>query len=610
MFKITNASDPTNVTLSSACPSDSTFNSTKSYIEVGDIYAPNAYPTIEDDHSKAGAGIHIGGISTDDIPFTGFTIPSDCYIEEITIDIYTDATATDIDIRIYNSTWNSGQERNEPVTPTGGYVTVVSGASITSYNDWYTFSITKTLLKSSYTDNNTFFIYVRDNEFSDTQWFYAKDDSNGDNDDEEDVYHYNAGYINYTITSSAIDMSLKLKLSPLNNTANPEDIGMQINNTIINGYQNINGSGYWNYERELSALPSQLSYDVSANWYNVSCNITKIQVNYTRTDLIAGVHFNIPSSGVSIEWNVTRTGGFYGFQSGFSHYYINYTISSFWYNVEVWNGGTQKTDIFTRNLGNGYNETRVLGGENGTYWYLKANSDNMLQSIDLYDINANSINAANFSDTVYINATFDTILNSAVGNDQGVNLSIYNPEALNNLLNYTNINSTFDKDEIDLGDWDIGTNITQYGDFRIQVFWSNDTAAGFREEILTVFGETELQPTLPNDVFDASDTFDITVYFNDTKQNLPIIGADINYSINGNTKRYDNVVDENNGNYTITIVCNDSEFEDSGVNSVMVNASKQYYNNDTKIVEFTILGETKLTTVKPPRRLWSGRNRC
>ncbi|MFW9876723.1 MAG: hypothetical protein ACFFG0_26815 [Candidatus Thorarchaeota archaeon] len=106
-------------------------------------------------------------------------------------------------------------------------------------------------------------------------------------------------------------------------------------------------------------------------------------------------------------------------------------------------------------------------------------------------------------------------------------------------------------------------------------------------------------PTLPSDTFDASDTFDIEVYFNDTGLIQGIEGATIEYKIENGSVRTDKISIIGNGYYNITIDCNDTDFSGYGLKSIEINASKDFYNNQSKQVDITILGETALVPSIP-----------
>ena len=152
--------------------------------------------------------------------------------------------------------------------------------------------------------------------------------------------------------------------------------------------------------------------------------------------------------------------------------------------------------------------------------------------------------------------------------------------------------------EISISDWDISNNVTQYGSFRTHIYWSNSTAAGFLEKEVTILGETGLISSLPATIFDASETFIIDLFFNDTGLDAGIPGATITYSLDGGAPK-STVTDLGNGNYQITVDCDDPDFSDYGPNSIEINVNKAFYNNQSETEQITIRGETTLDSSIP-----------
>ena len=99
-------------------------------------------------------------------------------------------------------------------------------------------------------------------------------------------------------------------------------------------------------------------------------------------------------------------------------------------------------EISIRSLNNGYSEICVLNAGSG-YWFLTASSANLLDSIDSYsDSRAESI--FNYSNIVLFNTSFkETIFQ----NDGLLNLSIYSPALINDVLNFTMVKTVFGTDQ-------------------------------------------------------------------------------------------------------------------------------------------------------------------
>ncbi|KKL75813.1 hypothetical protein LCGC14_2051140, partial [marine sediment metagenome] len=500
-------------------PTDVFFNSTFTNITVKDIIASNKTIIYEDD------GIQAEQVFSFQYAVS-FRIPGTGYIENVSLNLFNDAdvTSSNLRLRVYKSQWNVGGY-SEPDTL---YGTLMTGVAIENYDGWYKFSSLGKLLNVSETSNNTFFIGLKDFD-DDTYWYFDYDGTGSvDSIDDLDSFYESTpdNWILYNPLSRGSDFQLKCDFIPLNNTPNPEDIGLKINGKKVNGYANINGSGYWESFDVNSSGSGILKYNVSADWWDVECNITQVQINYTRTDLRAISSFQIPGSGLDVAWNVTRNGGFNNFGTDFNNYRINFSIPATWHSssIKVFNG-TDQFSIKKRLLGNGYREVEVLNAINGSYWFLNATSDNEIASIE-----TNPTSIFNYSDIVYFNATFLNFTNDGI-----INLSVYSPAAINNKLNYSFINSSFGAGlEVYFGNWNISESATKYGIFRIQVKWNNNDSAGFRESTIIINAETSLEILYPmqNVNYDASRIFNMTIRYNDTGQNLNISDADIQYKIN------------------------------------------------------------------------------
>jgi len=567
------------------------YNTSFINMTIDGIFAPNQTLIVEDDYTPFGT-YRID--NTVPLPYVSFTVPSSSYIDNFSVRIFNDndANSGDFQVRIYNSTWNSGLSRNEPDS---GYDEVVSYGTyvIDNFTGWYNFTDLNYFLDTSTTANNTFYLRLRDGN-DDTDWYLASDETDPDNDDESDVYKYDPALQLIQVLGNYIDLTLILDLNPINSTPNPQDIGLQINDLIVSGYLNINGSGYWSPSQSFSSTTDELNFTISADWWDVSCNISSVQINYTKTDLRADSSFEVLGSGQDVLWNVTKPGGLNYFDSRFNNYTINFTISSRWTDIEVWNGSTNKTgDIKTNDLNN-YKDIQVFNAGNGTYWFLNATSSNLLENIKKYVGTTSTADTFNYTDLVHFNGTFSSSIS-----DGSINLSVYNPLALNDQLNYTFINSSFvSGTDIYFGDWNISDTITKYGKFRILTQWNNGTDAGFFRDNITILAETNLLIDQPsqNTTFNSSTIFNVTITYRDREQDLDISDGDIYYKINAGT--YSSVNESvkyiGSGKYNITFDCNNTEFN-YGSNTITIRANNTYHNNQTETLNIIILGETNLT---------------
>jgi hypothetical protein len=497
-------------------------------------------------------------------------------------------------VHLYNSTWNG--TASLPGIELNNGILLGNFEAIEDSLEWEGISGLNFILNNSYTENNTWFIGLKKLGSGTPQWRYQQDDSvaPGANGDNSYVYYYDAFALPSTkwkvrdpIFETTRDYFLKVGLSPLENIPKPTDIGLKINNTAVIGDNYIPGFGYWNSTQNYSSSSGQLEFVISADWWDVSCKISRVQINYTKTDLIASSMFRILGTGQDVQWNVSRTDGLNIFDPRLSNYGINFTITSTWNNINVFNGPIDKTgNVLISPKINGHKTIQVTNAGNGTYWHLTATSENLFAFIDTY-VDLIATDTVKYSDIVDFNATFKDII---AQNDGIINLSVYNPSTVDNKLIFTCFNSTFDSGiEYYLGSWDVSDTITGYGNFRIQVIWSNSTAAGFSEKILTIIGETDLSLITPGQYapFYTNQSFDIIVYYEDSDLLTPIDGATIEYNIDGQGLQSTTVNNGTIGYYVISVDC--STFTTEGTKAVDINANKQYHNSQPLTYYFNII---------------------
>jgi hypothetical protein len=582
LFEIVNASDSTNNTFSTSTPSvtDNKFNSTTSQIFVENITAPDKTLELENDTDNH------NDLST--ARYFSFNIPINCTLDSIKLYLNNTSSLTSSAVAIYLYGSTSGLPDNF-IKQLGTSKTISASAE-----GYFTFNNLNTKLNDNDTENNKFYIKVDDVDKDSTRIF-GKDDGNGEPDD-SDVYYWLTDHYQKISIDYFANISLKITSDPIK----PSDVGLKVNNTLFDDVDY--GSGKKTISKDFSVLPSQIDYIITTDWWDVSVNITKIIVNYTRTDLKATSSYNIASSNQTIQWNGTLD-PFNGFDGNFDNYWINFTIPKSWENSTAYNASNTIPSENTT-LGpllNGYREFQIYPASNGDNWHITAESANLLNNIKIFLAgDNNTIYNVNYTDTIDINATFsDTIWN---GN---ITLNIYSPSYAGNYLNHTyslNTTSLSQNTEFYLENWTIKDDATDYGIFKAQVDWNNGTAAGFLEKDLTINAVTDLIVKGPQKTeFNAGDFFDIQVLYNDTEQDIDINDANISYKINtGSFRPIDQNVDKlGNSLYNITIDCNDTDLI-YGKNTITINASKQYYNEATTSFDFTVLAETSLNITYPP----------
>ncbi|MFX0165034.1 MAG: hypothetical protein ACFE9V_06900, partial [Candidatus Hodarchaeota archaeon] len=579
LFEITNASDSNNNTFYIDSPFESTFNSTLSQIFVEDIYAPNQTLNIEDQFSWTQP-------TTSKI-WSSFEVIGDCYLENISLSLQNTGGLgwEEYQVQLYNAQlWNFGGT---------DYIKHFSNQrTIGTYNQSYSagriwFNITNIheALDVDNTYNNTFFIAVLGLTNDNGNWDFENEGDGTDDSIVWDLANPN------TPALPARDQLMKIDLSPNGgNTPFPTEISLKINNNIVENKDY--GSGNVTIAKDFTSLPTQLDYELTAEWWDVSCNITKIQANYTKSDLKSATSFTVQGSGQDINWNTTRIGGLNFFDSDFSNYKINFSVPANWQNLQAFNGiGNNKTD--DTNLGpivGGYRTLQIINAGNGTYWFINATSNNLLHTIHTY-VNSIEKETVNYTDTVSFLANFtEPII------DGNINLTVYSP-APGYYSNHTYANASLVTDsEISLQDWFIPDNATDnYGLYKIQVYWNNGTAAGFLEKDLTIIAITDLKlisPQSGKEYFEG-EIFDITLFYNDTGYNQGdrgIVSATVTENSGSLSGPSTNGTD---GYYIYNLNTSDYAF---GWNSITFEANKTYFNN--AITDFTFYLRVN-TTITP-----------
>ncbi|GAH70566.1 unnamed protein product, partial [marine sediment metagenome] len=257
--------------------------------------------------------------------------------------------------------------------PTGSGLII--GLFSPTSSDWNNIELTKTYLNNSNTDNNMWFIglYKTGGPTDTVNWRF-KSDSNGDN---SEAYYYSEGWLHLTQ-----DYECKVYIAPHNNHPNPEHIGLKVNNSAVTGYLNINGSGYWSSNEEYSSSTGKLDFNITSDWYNVSCQITNVEINYTKSDITANSKFNISENNDNVIWNDTIDENINSFETDFGKKYINFTIPSSWDLIQAFKGGVEKTNT-TWDRGDGWQIVKASEGENGNFWGLNASSSNLISDVGI-----------------------------------------------------------------------------------------------------------------------------------------------------------------------------------------------------------------------------------
>ncbi|MFX1417796.1 MAG: hypothetical protein ACFE9N_02620, partial [Promethearchaeota archaeon] len=474
-----------------ACPTDTTFSSSFINVTVQDIQAPDKTLIVEDDYT---GGVPLFQFNNHYLSFIARGVG---FIENITLRIYLVNTGdpSNLTISLFSSTYDSVDARIEPDANLG--IIVANDEVNASKTNWYWHKVENinAQYNASNTYNDVFFLRIDNVGGSGINTDYASDTGGIDAVDESLVYRTDTETPEYlALPANTIDFPLIIDFYPLDNTPKPSDINLQINNTKVTDDPTNENFGYWINTNPYSSASGKLNFALSADWWDVSCNVSYAQINYTKTDLTAPSIFYIESSGKSINWNSTL-GTINNFGVTFSAYRINFTVPASWENFTAFDATLDKTsDITLGPISNNYRELEISNANNGNNWYITADSVNLIENIQT-SVNSILRDTVNFTNIVDFVANFsETISNGAI------NLSVYSPSSYLNHSYYNDAIST--NSDIPLGNWDISdvsSRNIEYGSYIVQVHWNNGTAAGFLEKALTIVAVTELVLESPQD---------------------------------------------------------------------------------------------------------------
>jgi len=541
------------------------FNTSYTKIDIDDIYAPNKTLEVE---------TNPGFPTVLTLPYyTSFEVPTDCYLNAVEININAPATGSIFTYDVFDAKYENNYIRPD-TDLTGGGFNLGTKANDSNTDLWLRLDGLNELLNATESYNNTFFIYISASDVFSSIW-------NADNTGDDTI-----SYNNPSGNPLNIDLTLKVELSPLNNTPKPSQINLELNKMPVS--DSGQGSGY--LETTLGLLSDYsglLDFTIEPDWWDVSLNITNVQLNYTKSDITANTNFNIIKSSENVNWTVSVPGGLEYFDSRIPKYNtINYSIPSKWIlsSLRIYDdsGLISSSNINDKLINPDLREIQVINAVNGTNWLLTANSTNLLTGVSTL-VNGNPYNIVNFSNTVRFNAIFSEIIR-----DGTVNLSVYSPRPRN--MDHTNTTSVGSSNTIfTISDWVIADDADVYGLYKVQMFWNNESAAGFYESYLTIAGDTELNVLNPpeNKIYKSGESFQIQIQYNDTRLVEGVLDAEINYSLNNwIDSRYDNINYLGDGKYNITINVNDLQFPEFGFVDIQINASKKFYVNFTRTYTF------------------------
>ncbi|MFX1277315.1 MAG: hypothetical protein ACFFAT_20020 [Promethearchaeota archaeon] len=361
-------------TFTAPCPTNPTFNSSSIEIEINDIYAPNKSLIIQDGSGDgwhdftptkpAVASFHIVGDGT----LKNFSV----YVMELMQKVGR------IKAVLYNATYDPISKLYKPPSTRNDYVAVLGEFNVSAWDaNWYNITGLNIPLDNSKTEGNRWFIGLFDNNTygGDCEWRLQWDTGGGRYDNSISLsYEGIMFWDNITDGIRSVDLFLKVGLNPKDNFPLPSEIELKINNTEVNNSEK--GSGYWSTKNQgFSDSDGELNFVITASWWDVSCNVTNIQINYTKTDLKANSTYTVPETKLFI-WNVSINEDITCYDLRINDYNsIIFRIPAGWSDIKAYNGSIEKPLDASAPAIESYRDVIVLEAGNGTDWFLTARED-------------------------------------------------------------------------------------------------------------------------------------------------------------------------------------------------------------------------------------------
>ncbi|WP_457558880.1 hypothetical protein [Candidatus Harpocratesius sp.] len=555
-------------------PNSTAFNVSRSLFQLDNIKTQN-YTYVVEDSSSSDTDIT-------DLWVTSFTVGMNCYLTNLSIWVVKDLLKTGngtLAAYLFNSTWDSDNSRSKPIYSSQKYL----GSIVINYDNlWFNASFgatSNTFLDNSLTDNKTWFIGFE--EESGGSAFLANWKYNTDGVDNSEAYYWLGAE---SWQHYAIDFTAKIGLSLNKTNVAPSEINLKINDLPV--YNNSNhpalNSGFWNYTSFGSNGANSINYQISSTWYIYSLDINQTLVNYTKS-FYANTSYTV-ESGVSVYWNSQAI--FTAFDHRLNNNTVNFTIPLSWTVNSLKRGSTSIT--YTSHSNSTNKILTVFGSEalDGN-WTLKTQSSNLISSVKV-GRGSKEISLAYSNETISFNATFSKSLTGTV------NLSVYNPADISNELNYTKEVSVTDATSVDFGSWIIANNISDYGEFRVQVYWENSTDAGIQDTTIFIAAATNFQflTTNNSEYLNSGVPFNISLFYIDVMKSENISSATLEYDLSlGSGWQTDATQSNADKTYNITV---DPTQYTIGYHEIPIHINKTKYMNYSISYGFYIVNNSQI----------------
>lgn len=334
------------------------------------------------------------------------------------------------------------------------------------------------ILNPTSTYLNTFYIGITRALDTDTRirWVYCDDDEYPDNEDEGDCYGYWGGSNSWSYRER--DLFVNVSILPINQSPNPTDIGMRVNNESILDLSSP-GSGFWESDLlpPLEARNSNRYYNVSVTWPNfyqwpIEFDLTWSGAFFEPTP-VASIFF-INEERNAINWTLTLV---VDFPANMKNQLLQLKLGKEWGVYSVYRNTIPFT-FWSLNQ----DLLQIMEAEDGL-WQISCYSPNYVIDVEVKDHFNRDVNVANFTSRVNIYAHIRDPNGKNVTSGKA-ELSIYNPE--NTLLLNKSGLTVSPQGGIILTEWDIATTVHVGGYYSLEITWLNGTEAGSKIRLLLV----------------------------------------------------------------------------------------------------------------------------
>jgi len=342
--------------------------------------------------------------------------------------------------------------------------------------------------------------------------------------------------------------------------SNPQDVSLKANST------QLTNSSVWS----LSSLDKNITL-INFN-SNQSVYVYHNLTLWYKRSATAQTVWDVPVAGGNVYWNVTTTLSYPTFPETTSRF-MNTSKMSDWVATGLYNSTTPSVDY-----GNHTDANTILmcyNMTNGT-WTATFTAHNHVTAID-------SLETVSILEVLDITALVKDA-SSANTTTGSTNLTIWqgstvvfkpaNQSVLNGAAHYA---------------WNIAANTSNNGTYRIEVFWANGTEAGYLAKEIVVFYPTTLVAAEYSIDAYTDNSFDISVYYNDTFTPQALTGASANviYSFDGGINTSMN--DQGNGWWNATIF---TTAKAPGTYNVTIYAEGFAIENQTAVIWATLIHDT------------------